>query len=51
MAEYLEHLRGLGMNVIEVSTEGDGSAFDATVAAMRDGADVIVPLPSAIPGA
>lgn len=41
-AEYLEHLRGLGMNVIEVSTEGDGSAFDATVAAMRDGADVIV---------
>ena len=41
-AQYLDHLRGLGLAVLDVSTEGDGSAFDATVAAMRDGTDVIV---------
>ena len=40
--KYLEHLRGLGMTVTEVKTDADGSAFDATVAAMRGGADVIV---------
>ena len=41
-AQYLDHLRGLGMAVLDVSTEADGSAFDATAAAMRNGADVIV---------
>ena len=41
-AQYLEHLRDLGMTVAEVSAPGDGSAFDATVADMRDGTDVIV---------
>ena len=41
-ATYLEHLRGIGMTVTEVTTDGDGSASDATVAAMRGGADVIV---------
>ena len=35
--KYLEHLRGLGMTVTEVETDADGSAFDATVAAMRGG--------------
>jgi len=41
-AQYLDHLRGRGMAVLDVSTDGDGSAFDATAAAMRNGADVIV---------
>ncbi len=41
-SQYLDHLRGLGMSVTEVVSEADGSAFDATVKAMRSGADVIV---------
>ena len=41
-ANYLEHLRERGLTVTEVSTDTEGSAFDATVAAMQDGADVIV---------
>lgn len=41
-SQYLDHLRDRGMSVVEVTAEGDGSAFDATVEAMRSGADVIV---------
>ncbi len=41
-AEYLERLREQGLGIVEVSGEGVGSAFDATVSAMRGGADVIV---------
>ena len=39
-AEYLAHLRRQGSSVVEL-TEGDSSARDRTVAAMRDGVDVI----------
>ena len=41
-AAYLDQLRELGLTVVEITVDGDESAFDATVATMRDGADVIV---------
>ena len=39
-AEYLAHLRGQGRDVVEL-VEGDTAAGEKTVAAMRNGADVI----------
>lgn len=40
-AEYLDYLRGTGLSVVEATSKGGGTAFEATVAAMRNGVDVI----------
>lgn len=49
-AEYLDHLRGLGLSVVEAKEEGGVSAVDAAIAAMRAGADVITQAPLAQEG-
>jgi predicted RecB family nuclease len=38
---YLEHLRAQGCRISEPGSNGDGTGLDRTVAAMRDGAQVI----------
>lgn len=40
-AAYLDHLRGTGLSVVEATSKEGGTAFEATVAAMRNGVDVI----------
>ncbi|MCA9633379.1 MAG: TM0106 family RecB-like putative nuclease [Myxococcales bacterium] len=40
-AEYLDYLRGTGLSVVEATSKGGGTPFEATIAAMRNGVDVI----------
>lgn len=40
-AEYLDYLRGTGLSVVEATSKGGGTAYEATIAAMRNGVDVI----------
>ncbi|HSC16416.1 MAG TPA: TM0106 family RecB-like putative nuclease [Gammaproteobacteria bacterium] len=44
-AGYLKHLRALKLGVVEIRTAPGADSFDATLAAMRDGADVIYQAP------
>src|SRR5689334_22049705 len=44
-AEYLKHLRAQKLGVVEIRTPPNEEGVDTTLAAMRDGADVIYQAP------
>jgi predicted RecB family nuclease len=44
-ASYLKHLRAQKLGVVEIRAAPDADTFEATLAAMRDGADVIYQAP------